>query len=439
MNALFEKKLVSAETAVSALQSNQSLYVGVITSETPALLTELARQKDRLKNVKIFGGFFLRDYDLLKREDMEGHFDILSFFYGAYEREAHKKGRVSFFPGNLGRNSLNILRATQGELDVFWGVATPPNSRGYVSLSLGNVGEKHLIEHAKTVVLEINENLPWTFGDTLVHVSEVDYFVKNTLPLLEIPSLPKEPWQEKIGANIADLIEDGSTLQFGIGGIPDAITAHLMNRKDLGIHTEMLTSGIVDLYEAGVITNKRKTLWKDKIICCFILGNKALYEFVDNNPIVEVHKGVVVNDPFTIGKNYKMISVNTALTVDISGQVCSQSIGHNHYSGTGGQFEFHYGAQLSEGGKGIIALRSTAKGGTVSTIVPTLAHGSEVTVPSHLVDTIVTEYGVAELIGKSVKERMEALIKIAHPDFRDKIRAESEQLGLVPKKVMVAR
>jgi acyl-CoA hydrolase len=431
MHKLYKEKLISIQEAVSKVKPNQVITTGVITTEPPGLLEELGRQKDRLFNVKVYLGFLMRQYDLMIDEDMKNHFEIISFFYGPSERAGHKKGLVSFTPGNLGENTTNILHANKGRVDVFWGVATPPNAEGYVNISIGNVGEKQLIEAADMVVLEINENLPWTYGDTLVHLSEVDYVVENTIPLLEIPSMPKEDWQEKIGAQIAGLIPDGATLQFGIGGIPDAITGHLMDKNDIGIHTEMLTSGIVDLYKSGVITGKKKNLWKEKIVCTFILGNKSLYEFVDNNPVVEVHQGKIVNDPFIIAQHDKMISINTALTVDVRGQVCSQSIGHTHYSGTGGQLDFHTGARRSKGGRGIIALQSTAKGGSVSTIVPLLAHGSEVTVSCHQVDTIITEYGMAEMIGRSVKERTEALINIAHPDFRDQIRDESKKLGFI--------
>ena len=229
------------------------------------------------------------------------------------------------------------------------------------------------------------------------------------------------------------MIEDGATLQLGIGGIPNAITAFLMERRDLGIHTEMFTDGMVDLYQAGVVTGKRKTLWKGKMVGAFALGSQKLYDFIDKNLGVDFQQGKVTNDPYTIARNRKMISVNTALQVDINGQVCSQSIGPRHYSGTGGQLDTHRGAQMSPGGRGIIALHSTAKSGTISTIVPMLSEGAEVTIPGQDVDTVVTEYGIARLRGLSVKSRMEALIQIAHPDFQPWIRQEAERLKIVPR------
>ncbi|MFN2302986.1 MAG: acetyl-CoA hydrolase/transferase family protein, partial [Anaerolineales bacterium] len=283
--------------------------------------------------------------------------------------------------------------------------------------------------------LEINENLPWTFGDTLVHISEIDYVVENHVPVVELPSAPPSEIEQKIGGYIAELIDDGSTIQLGIGGIPNAITAFILERKDLGIHTEMVIDGMVDLVEAGVVTNRKKTLHPGKIIGAFALGTNKLYRFLHRNKDVEIYRGHYTNDPYVIAKNFKMISVNTAIQVDILGQVCSQSIGTRQFSGTGGQLDTHRGAQMSEGGRGIIALRSTAKNGSISTIVPTLAPGAGVTVPSQDVDTIITEYGIAELRGRCVKDRMEALIRIAHPNFRDWIRDEAHRLGIVPKLV----
>jgi len=244
--------------------------------------------------------------------------------------------------------------------------------------------------------------------------------------------VPPTEAEEAIGGYIAELIEDGSTLQLGIGGIPNAITPFLMKRKDLGIHTEMFTDGMVDLYNAGVITNRRKTQWRGKMVGAFALGTQKLYDFVDNNLGVEFQQGRVTNDPYVIGRNYRMVSVNTALQVDIIGQVCSQSIGAKHFSGTGGQLDTHRGAQLSEGGRGIIALRSTARNNELSTIVPVLTEGAEVTVTSHDVDTVVTEYGVADLKGLCLRDRAEALIRIAHPAFQAQIKEEAMRLGIVP-------
>lgn len=432
----YTQKLLSIPDAVALVKSHQTIGVAMAGSEPVGLLTELGKHCDRLEDVTVWICLPLRQYDFLLQPEMAGHFFVENWFYGAPDRKVHPEGRLSYIPNNLHQAATVKLDAAKGKLNVFWGTATPPDKRGFMSLSLGLVLEKQLMAAADLVILEINENLPWTLGDTQVHVSEVDYFVENHVPLFQFPPAPPSDAEQAIGGYIASLIEDGSTLQLGIGGIPNAITAFLHDRRDLGIHTEMFTDGMVDLYEAGVINNSRKTLWQGKMVGTFALGTQKLYDFIDNNIGVEFQQGCVTNNPTIIGKNYKMVSVNTALQVDIYGQVCSQSIGPRHFSGTGGQLDTHRGAQLSPGGRGIIALRSTAKDGAISTIVPVLTAGAEVTVPSQDVDTIITEFGVAELRGRSVRDRMEALIKVAHPDFREWLREEAHRLGIVPKMII---
>lgn len=432
---LLKEKLISIPDAVGMVRSGLNVGTAMAASEPVGLLTELGKHKDRLHDVAIWVCLPLRLYDFVLKPKMAGHFFVENWFYGAPDREVHPEGRISYIPNNLHAAAKVRLEAAGNHLDVFWGTATPPDERGYMSLSTCLVIEKVLIEAADLVVLEINQNLPLTLGDTQIHISDVDFLVENHVPMFELPSAPPTAWEESIGGFIAELIEDGSTLQLGIGGIPNAITKFLLERRDLGIHTEMFTDGMVDLYQAGVITGRKKTLWAKKMVGAFALGSQKLYDFVDKNLGVEFQQGKVTNDPYVIAQNYKMISVNTALQVDINGQVCSQSIGPRHYSGTGGQLDTHRGAQMSPGGRGIIALRSTAKGGTISTIVPMLAEGAEVTIPGQDVDTVVTEYGSARLRGLSVKDRMKALIRIAHPDFRSWIEEEAARLKIVPKLV----
>ncbi len=429
----FEDKYISLEEAVSKVKTNDTIGVGIAGAEPVGLLTTLAKRAKILDNIHFWTCLPMRPYDIFTKPEMAGHIFNENWFYSPTDRATHPEGRVSYVPNNLNRAGTDKLFSTKGKLNVFWGTATPPNEDGYLSLSIGLIVQKDLFEAADLKILEINENLPWTYGDTLVHISEVDFVVENHVPVVELPSAQPSDIEQQIGGYIAELIEDGSTIQLGIGGIPNAITAFIMERKDLGIHTEMVVDGMVDLVEAGVVNNSRKTLHPGKIVGAFALGTKKLYNFLDHNKDVEMYRGRYTNDPYVIAKNYKMISVNTALQVDILGQVCSQSIGTRQFSGTGGQLDTHRGAQLSEGGRGIIALRSTAKNGSISTIVPTLAPGAGVTVPSQDVDTIITEYGIAELRGLSVKDRMEALIKIAHPNFRDWIRDEAHRLGIVPK------
>ncbi len=429
----FTEKYRNLSEAASMIKSGQTIGVGIAGSEPTGMLKEMANHANRLEGIHFWTCLPMRPYDIFTKPEMAGKFFNENWFYSVTDRKVHAEGRVSYIPNNLHRAATDKLFATNGHLDVFIGTATPPNDEGYMSLSLGLIVQRDLLEAADLKILEINENLPWTYGDTLVHVDDVDVIVENHTPLVELPSIPPSEVESQIGGYIAELIEDGATLQLGIGGIPNAITAFIMERRDLGIHTEMIIDGMVDLYEAGVVTNRKKTLHPGKMIGAFALGTKKLYDFLDHNQEVEMYRGHYTNDPYVIAKNNKMISVNTALQVDILGQVCSQSIGTRQFSGTGGQLDTHRGAQMSPGGRGIIALRSTAKKGSISTIVPTLAPGAGVTVPSQDVDTIITEYGVAELRGKSVKDRMEALVNIAHPDFRAWIRDEAHRLGIVPK------
>lgn len=432
----YRSKLLSIADAVALVQSHQTIGTAMAAAEPVGLLRELGNHRDRLEDVTVWVCLPLRQYDFILQPEMSGHFFVENWFYGVPDRAVHMQGRTSYIPNNLHQASSGKLAASGGHLNVYWGTATPPDKHGYMSLSMSLVIEKQLIDAADLVVLEVNEQLPWTLGDTQIHISEVDYVVENHTPAFELSSAPPAPWEEAIGGYVADLIEDGSTIQLGIGGIPNAITALLMDHRDLGVHTEMFTSGIVDLFEAGVINGRKKSIWPGKMVGAFALGSQRLYDFLDNNLAVEFQQGRITNDPYVIGKNHKMVSVNTALQVDCGGQVCSQSIGPRHISGTGGQLDTHRGAQLSPGGRGIIAMRSTARNGTISTIVPMLTEGAEVTVPGQDVDTVVTEFGIAELKGKSIKARTEALIQVAHPDFRSWIRDEVERLGIVPRLVV---
>jgi len=367
------------------------------------------------------------DYGFQKPE-MKGHIFNESWFYGSTDRKFHSEGNISYIPNNL--HEAGEKKLDNDNIDIFWGTATPMDDRGYFSLSLGLTYEKMMIQDVDLVVLEINENLPWTLGDTQVHISEIDQVVENKAPLIELPNIEPGEVEMEIGRHIAPLIEDGSTLQLGIGGIPNAITECLKDKEDLGIHTEMFTDGMVDLFYSGAITGKRKTLWPGKMVTTFALGTQKLYDFLDHNLAVEFQQGNITNDPAIIGQNYKMVSINTALQVDLTGQVCSEAIGNKQYSGTGGQADTHRGAQRSEGGKGIIALRSTAKSGEISTIMSELPPGSKITLGRNDVDYIVTEHGIAHLKGKCIRDRVKAMINIAHPDFREQLRKEAQELQL---------
>jgi len=424
---LYKEKLITIPEAVSKVESNQKVCTAMAGSEPQGLLTELGKHKDEFENVNIVSCLMMGDYDFLKPE-MKGHFLNETWFYGPGDRTNHKHGNVTYIPNNL--HEAGKIKIDNDNINIFWGTATSMDKNGFFSLSLGLTYEKMMVENIDMVVLEVNENLPWTLGDTQVHVSEVDYVVENNAPLIELPYIEPGEVEEKIGENVAELIEDGSTLQLGIGGIPNAITHHLKDKKNLGIHTEMFTDGMVDLFREGVITNKNKSIWKGKMVGTFALGTQKLYDFIDKNLAVEFQQGKITNDPYVLGQNHKMVSVNTALQVDVTGQVCSEAIGNKHYSGTGGQVDTHRGAQRSEGGKGIIALRSTAKNGKYSTILAQLPLGSKITLGRNDIDYVVTEYGVAHLKGKSIRDRVDAMISIAHPKFRDEIREKANELKI---------
>jgi acyl-CoA hydrolase len=427
----YKRKLITIEEVLDKIKSNSTVVAAMAAAQPPGLLSSLHLIKDRVKNVKVITCLLLKNYEFLQYVGVndDSPFKVESWYFGNPERELYKKGLTSFIPNNL--HNAGVEKINAEKINVFMGTATPPDSRGFMSLSLSLVYEKEMIENADLVILEVNENLPKTFGDTQVHINDVDYLVEYNAPLLEFPSIEPTDTERKIGENIAELIEDESTLQIGIGGIPNAIMRFLKEKKDLGIHTEMVTDGITELVELGVINNSKKTLHKGKIIGTFVMGTQKLYDFVQENLAVELMRGSYVNNPYVIAQNEKMISINTSLQVDLTGQVCSESFGHQHYTGTGGQLDMHRGATMSKGGKGIIALRSSVKNDTISTIVPVLSLGSYVTVPRQDVDYIITEFGVAHLRGKSVRGRALELIKIAHPNFKDFLLNEAKKMNLI--------
>jgi acyl-CoA hydrolase len=305
------------------------------------------------------------------------------------------------------------------------------DNMGYFRLSLSNIGEQEYIREAKKVILEVVPNMPVIYGDNEIHISEVDAVYECERPIPTIDSPPLEEEDIKIGAHVARLVPDGATIQLGIGSIPNAIANAFLEKKDLGIHTEMITNSVVDLVEAGVVTGKKKSLHKYKIIGAFTLGNERLYNFLSHNPEVAIMPSCYVNDPFIISKNDNMISINTGIAVDLTGQICSESIGSKLYSGSGGQSDTAFGAIHSKGGKSIIALHATAKNGTVSTISSVLAPGSAVTLSRNCIDYVVTEYGIALLKSQTISQRAKNLIGIGHPAFRDELTKQAKELGYI--------
>lgn len=428
---MYKNRLITAEQASELIQSDSDIIVAQCASEPQGCMSKFHLAKDRVKNVKVFSVLTLKAYDFYIRPEMKGHFELCSWFHAPGSRQAIKEGTgtVTFVPNMLHRAATDRLKVKKPHL--FFGTCTPPDDKGYVSLSLGITYEKDILEVADIVVLEVNSKLPRTLGDTHVHISDVHYFVEYPQTPPTLPSPEPDEVAMKIGSNIASLVEDGSTIQLGIGEIPNAAALMLHGKKDLGVHTEMFVDSMMELYEMGVITNKKKSLFKDKFVCTFAMGSEKMYHWLHNNPAVEFQRGKWVNDPCIIKQNSKMVSINTCIMVDFTGQVASESIGTSQYSGTGGQSDTAVGAVegLDGLGKSIIACRSTARGGKISTIVPVLPEGTAVTLHRSNTDYIVTEHGIARLTGLTIRERTKALIEIADPAFRVELTKQAEKMG----------
>lgn len=426
--SIYRKKLISTDAALAKVKTGDHIVVALAGAEPQGFMSALHTLAPQIKDVVVSTCLNMQNYPFFVDPAMKGHFINEGWFYNPAMRKAHQQHTVSFIPNHL--HFAATKRLFHRKPSLFVGTCTPPDKHGFVSLGLSVTYEQEMIENADIVILEVNANLPRTLGDTALHVSAVDYFFEHTLP---VPSLAITEPSEKdriIGGYISELVEDGSTIQLGIGGIPNAVAQGLMQKRDLGVHTEMFTDGMVDLYEAGVVTSNKKTLHRGKMVAAFALGTKKLYDFIDDNPAVAMLRGSYVVNPYVIGKNYKMVSINTTLEIDLTGQCCSESIGHSQFSGTGGQADTAIGAQLSPGGKSIIALYSTAKNDSLSKIVPLLSAGAVVSLQRNDVDFVVTEYGVAQLRGTSIRDRVKRLIAIAHPTFRDQLTDEAEKLQL---------
>lgn len=422
---MYQRKVVSVEEALNQIQSGQELACSLIACEPVTMLSQLHTIKDRVEDVSVVTALLMNEYEFFMNPEMKGHFLLNSWFYTGGARKAHPQGTVSYIPLELHRCMSS--RMAYRKPDVFLGCACPMDQHGYLSLSIDSVCEKELLENAGQVIIEVNPNFPRTFGDTLVHISEIDYIIETERALPTMPESKLSDKERLIGAYVAELIEDESTLQIGFGNIPMAAAACLTEKKDLGVHTEVFSEGLLDLFEAGALTNRKKTIWKDKFVADCAVGSKRFYDFFDNNLAVEFQRGSVVNDPRIIGRNHKMVAINSALEMDLTGQCCAESIGSRLYSGTGGHKEFVQGTQYSKGGKSIIAFLSTARNDTISHIVPLLQPGAVVTTSRVDVDFVVTEYGIASLKGRSIRERIKELINIAHPNFRDWLHSEAER------------
>lgn len=410
---------MSVEESLACVRSGDRVYIHPGCAEPQVLLDALIAQKDSLSDVEIVHLMTLGNAGYAS-EEMEGHFRHNAFFVGRNVREAVNTGRADYTPIFLSEIPALFYN---GRMDINVALVhlSPPDEHGFCSFGVGVDITKAAAEMARTVVAQINPCMPRTLGDSFIHVNKIDYFVEVEAPLPELPTVQMSDLHKEIGRHVAGLIENGSTLQMGIGGIPDAVLFYLREKKDLGIHTEMFSDGVVELVENGIITNERKTLHPGKSVVTFVLGSKKLYSFIDNNPLFEFRPTEYANDPFIISQNERMVAINSAIQIDITGQVVSDSIGDTIYSGFGGQVDFVRGAARSKGGKAIIAIPSTAKDGSVSRIVAHINAGAGVVTSRADVHYVVTEYGVAYLHGKNLAERARSLIRIAHPQFRGEL------------------
>lgn len=427
-NNEYNNKLRTAEEIIEMIQDDWFISAGQCAGSPSELYSKLHTLKGKARNVTLQASLVLGEYEFLQDPEMKDYLRHEAWFFGANERKLYPTGMSTFMPGHLSQTAGRKL--SYKKPNMFWGVSAPMDEHGNLNIAYGIAYEMDMLDKADIVVLEVNENAPRTFGENTVNIRDVNFIVQSNSSRFETVSYTPSESDMTIGKYIADLVDNGSVIQLGIGNIPNAVALCLRDKKELGVHTEMITDSMAELYQAGVITNKFKGVYNNKIVGTFVYGSNQLYDFVDNNPVVELKRGRNVNDPFIIAQNDKMVSINTGLQVDLTGQVASESIGPRLYSGTGGQFETAYGAQRSSGGKSILALHSTAKKGTLSTIVPLLDLGAAVSLSRNDVDFVITEYGVAALKGRSISERVKALIGIAHPKFRAELQEEAERIKI---------
>jgi acetyl-CoA hydrolase len=425
---------VTPQEAVKAIKSGNRIFLTGNVSVPQKVLAALVEYAPQLENVEICQALTVGSADYVSPA-MEGHLRVNSIFISANIRKAVHEGRADFTPVMLSEFPLLFKRGLL-PLDAAMIHVSPPDEHGFCSLGVEVGLTKTPAESAKIIIAEVNEQMPRTLGDSFIHVSRLNYIVPVDYPISELPMGEGEGSEvvEKIAGYIADLIPDGATMQLGIGAIPDAVLKYLFNKKDLGIHTELFSDGVIDLVNAGVLTNAQKTLHPGKIVAGFMIGTKRLYDWADDNPLIELHRTEYVNDPFVIAQNERMVAINSAIEVDLTGQVCADSIGPKLYSGVGGQLDFVYGASRSKGGVPVIALPSTntmRDGTVISKIAPMLKHGAGVVTSRNHVRYIVTEYGVADLYGKTIRQRAMQLINISHPVFREELKKQAEELHYI--------
>ena len=415
----WKSRAVSAEEAAAPIKNGMRVFIhGAAATPTP-LIASLCKRPD-LENVTLYHLHLLGDIPFASASQ-QGRFFSVSLFTGSDLRKPIEEGRADFMPIFLG-DIPRLFASGTIRLDAAIVQLSPPDRHGFCTLGTSVDAARSAVDSARMVIAEINDQMPRTYGNTAVRFDRITAFIHTDRPLIEHPTSPETSVEARMGELIADIIEDGATLQIGIGNIPDAVLSRLHDKHDLGVHTEMFSDRVVDLVEAGVITNRLKKVHPNRITTSFVNGSRRLFDFVDDNPTVEFHPCDRTNDTALIRQNDKFVAINAALEIDLTGQVCADSLGHRIYSGIGGQMDFIHGAALSKGGKPVIAIPATAARGTVSRIVPELKPGAGVVTTRGHVHWVVTEFGAVNLNGKTLRERGEALIRIAHPDFRSELR-----------------
>ncbi|MDO4543138.1 MAG: acetyl-CoA hydrolase/transferase C-terminal domain-containing protein [Clostridia bacterium] len=431
-------KNITLQQALDLIQDGDYIVTGMAAAEPLAFCSALHTIAPRLdKGVLVTNCLPMRPYEYINNPEYRDKFEVEGWFFDGGMRKSFSNGGISFIPNNL--HFAGSKRLERRAADVTVVSASMPDKHGYVSVALSNVYEMEHLRKSRISILEINPNIPRVFGDVEIHLDDIDYVVECDY---EAPEIPEGTCTEKdmiIGRYVADLINDGDCIQVGIGGIPDAVVASLYGKKNLGVHTEMMTTGIMKLAKAGVVNGRCKQLHPNKIVCCFAAGTKELYRYIDDNPSIMVLSGAYVNNPFVIMQNDNQVSINTTLEIDLTGQCCSESLGSRQFSGTGGQSDTAIGAKLSKNGRSFIALYSTAmiknpltgEREEKSKIVAQLTAGAAVSLSRNDIDYLVTEYGCVNLTGTSIKERVEKIISVAHPKFREQLWEDAYKAGIV--------
>lgn len=414
----YSRKLVSAKEAISHINDGDKVVMSFGCGEPRALVRAMRENYKDFKEIQIINMLLLGKTPWVD-EEVKGHFSYNSFFASGTNRKAISEGVADFTTCYLSESPQILRDYVKPRVTVM--SVTPPDKEGYVSLGTNVDYIESTLSYCGLKIAQVNENVPYTFGEARKHISQFDYFVECNEVLPEVPAPPITEVEKQIGKNCASLINDGDCIQLGIGGIPNAICEELKHKKNLGLHSEMVGDGVVDLIKSGAINNSKKNFNKDKTILGFAFGTKKLFDFISGNPDIEMHPMDYVNNPLIIAQNDNMVSVNSAIEIDLTGQVVADTIGINQFSGVGGQVDFVRGATMSRGGRSIIAMPSSAKGGTISKIVPKITDYSAVTTTRNDVNYVVTEFGIAQLKGKTMRERARALISIAHPNFREEL------------------